>query len=317
MVSDRGTGAPYDSIGPIALSWNGSRSGYVGHSWDRTIVVIDGVESPWCDEATTPLFDLASHHVAYARRNGSSWKVILYGKESESFVQVDLASLRFSANGTKLGYVASIGAMKAFFVNGEPGALWPAIVADSSCFSRDGTHTLYWAGQSLSAMRVVWDGKPREMREAECPGPFAISAVGNHIAYSECTTGRSGFHVVHDSMAGPQFDRVNQLRLSRDGERVAYTAQIGDYQAAVVDGRAGPSFAIVGESSFSADGRHEAHVGQIAPGRQVVVFDGRNGPEFEWIAPRRPTLLPDGTLQYLAVRKSELLRITRVPRAGE
>ena len=69
----------------------------------------------------------------------------------------------------------------------------------------------------------------------------------------------------------------------------------------------------MGNPALDPSGEHEAHFAWLASGHAVAVVDGRPGPEFDWVSPNGPIYLADGSLQYLAVRNSVLMRVTHVP----
>lgn len=315
VVTDRGTGEPYDAIGRLTLSWDGERIGYVARKWGDRFVVIDGVRSPRYDQVTAPVFDLSGEHVAYAYRVGSSWRIVRDDETIGPYQTCDTTSVRWNRDGSRLAYVAGLdGVTSMFFVNGEPGKPWPQIAVDSTCFSPDGAHTLYWVGPLGTP---VLDGEALETHPAGWPGTVVWSAGGKHMAYTQWVAGSQRSRVVRDGIAGPDYDAIGTPRLSADGSRLAYAVRRGDDQCMFVDGALGPYYRSVGSPAFSPDGRHVAYFARPSGGKAFVVVDGRRGPEFEWVPRLGPTYLPDGSLQYLAVRRSELFRVTHVPRRGD
>jgi len=314
VITDRNAGSPQDSIGAVVFSWDGTRLAYVAKKWTRYVVVIDGTESPEYDEVAPPMFDLSGEHVVYACRSGSTWRVVRDGQQSEGYNWLDLGSIRFDPTGMHLCYVAGMLSRSAMlFVDGEPGPLYQSVVTDSCVFTPDGKHTVYWAGQDTYVPML-----DDQALGADTPSPGAIvaSANGGHIAYSECTSDRRHWHVVLDNVAGRSYDAVDVPTFSIDGTRIAYRVRRGDYQAVVVDGDVGPDCQVVGAPVFSHDSRHVAYLAWLASGRCIAIVDGRRGPEFDWLASTGPTFLADSRLAYLAVRKSQLLRITHVLREG-
>ena len=158
------------------------------------------------------------------------------------------------------------------------------------------------------------DGEALKTHAVGWPGEVVWSADGKHIAYTLSVTGTRLRHVVRDGIAGQGYDAIETPRLSADGARLAYAVRRGDEHGMVVDGAMGPYYRSVGIPTFSPDGRHVAYFARPSEGRAFVVVDGRRGPEFDWVPRLGPTYLPDGSLQYLAVRRSELFRVTHMPR---
>ena len=100
------------------------------------------------------------------------------------------------------------------------------------------------------------------------------------------------------------------LVFSADGKRLAYGVAKGDKWLVVVDGQASPEYDGIPEGSlvFSADGKRLAYMaGKGSKG--LVVVDGQAGPEYDGVA-CGPVFRRDGVLEYLAVDKDVLYRVT-------
>ena len=97
-----------------------------------------------------------------------------------------------------------------------------------------------------------------------------VSADGAHVTYT--ASGPDGRVVVHDGVAGPAFDRVQDLHAA--GARWVYVGERGSQQLAVVDGAVSEPFYYVRDLALSADGTRSAYLAS-ADGKQHVVADGR------------------------------------------
>ena len=108
----------------------------------------------------------------------------------------------------------------------------------------------------------------------KAPITSVFSEDGEHLGYIGLTTSanRNSQRVVVDGREEPQQHRlINQLRLSRDGKHVAYTAtdyipnNTGggfDQQTVVVDGKAGRPFHRIRNLELSSDGSRYAYIGE-------------------------------------------------------
>ena len=239
-------------------------------------------------------------------------------------------TLRFSRDGRRLAYVAGyetdarpraygygLQAPTMMFLDGQPGRPWQEVIADTSTFSPDGNHTLYWVVKSAHLYVPALDDSELSNPGTDRTGALVFSADSKHVVYSEGIRGAGTMHVVTDSVAGPECDFVGIPRVGADGRHVAYRARRSQRETVVVDGVFGREFDHVGEPALDASGAHEAHFAWLPSGHAFAMVDGRQGPEFDWVAPNGPAFLPDGRLQYLAVRNSTLMRVTHILRGGK
>ncbi len=157
-----------------------------------------------------------------------------------------------------------------------------------------------WAGRDLTrvtSLEVLAGGAEQWVRSGDTQGPH-FDAIGTEgIAFSReggravCPAVRGGkwFVVTGDQTLGP-WDGIADLRISGDGARVAFAAQLGPGWRPVVDGVPGPVFEHVqgGTLQFSENGAHVAFVASNGPCAYLVV-DDIPGPCLERVLSLRAT----------------------------
>ncbi|MFZ4858147.1 MAG: TolB family protein [Desulfuromonadaceae bacterium] len=86
-------------------------------------------------------------------------------------------------------------------------------------------------------------------------------------------------HVVLNGKAGKAYQKIENVRISPDGQRVAYVVPQNGKQSLVIDGREGPSFDDIGPPVFSPDSSHIAF--KALSGEQLnIVVDGKVGESY-------------------------------------
>jgi Tol biopolymer transport system component len=199
-------------------------------------------------------------------------------------------------------------------------------------FSPDSQHVAYAAingrwQDSAHTEQMVIDGKEGPVVgrvERHVLNGVLWSCDSQHLAYVASQDGTQW--VVVDGVAGPKYRWVSGLEFSPDGKHLVYIAcTSGDtYKYMVVrDGQAGPVFDKIetpwhDQRLFGPDGRHIAYK-VTRGGTHAVVLDDQVGPEYDSVLcnwfhmwpwgpqeelrwAKTPRFLPDGTVQYPAVR---------------
>jgi hypothetical protein len=95
---------------------------------------------------------------------------------------------------------------------------------------------------------------------------------------------------------------VPSIVFSPDGSRSAYTALKDDKWYAIIDGQPSPPNEALGKRPplFSVDSRHVVYVAKI-DGKFHAVVDGMPDAGYKEILEKGLVILPDGTVQYLAL----------------
>ncbi len=263
-------------------------------------VVLDGQRLPGeFEEVSDPTFSPDGKHLAFAARRGKAWMMVLDGKEPAQTYEKANAP-RFSGDGTRLAFVGRRKGNWQVVVNGEEVGT-PFDLVDLLVFS---------------------------------PAGDRLAAVGMRKGKRLVTVGQT---------EGPPFDVIGGLEFSRDGRRFGYGGAViktgfgGDkgLGRVVIDGEPGPEY--LGEKStsvlkalatgptslvpgyfgdlshwlhgvsspvFSPDGSRVAYVLHRAKDEEVVVVDGKPGPQFPLVT--TPLVFcPTGQRLAYGVRRGE------------
>lgn len=87
----------------------------------------------------------------------------------------------------------------------------------------------------------------------------------------------SGARVAFRDQLGPEYEAVEGVAVSPDGQRLAYAARVEGRMRMVLDGKLGAAQDLVGEPIFTRDSRHLFYRCETA-GRSQLVIDERPGP---------------------------------------
>ena len=231
----------------------------------RVAVVLDGTPGPLYDEVTFPQFSDDGRHLAYTARMGEQWMVVIDGKHSEPFDQLEM---RVSRSYPRIPY--------DFF---GPGGRYA------------------YAGKLNDRWHVVLDGvrRPAYPRVSD----LTFSADGLHFAYAVHEIGR-GFVVV-DGVRKPVYQAVDGLTFSPDGKRLGYRAQLPARRQTwvmVVGGVEGKPYPGVFPPVFSPDGKHVAYRAFESTLREFVVVDGRETSRYQRISEPSIAFTPDNRLYF-------------------
>jgi roadblock/LC7 domain-containing protein len=284
-------------------------------------------------------------------KRGEKKFVVLDGKELAPHDSVDGIRILFSPDSRRLAYIAYRGRKDDqrahLVVDGQEGPEHGDYIWDV-CFSPDSQHVAYTAingrwQDSAHTEQMVVDGKegPAVGRvERHVLNGVLWSSDSQHLAYV-ASQDRTQWVVV-DGVAGPKYTWVSGLEFSPDGKHLAYVA-CKDWSKCLLvrDGQPGREFDHIeapwtNPGLFSPDGRHIAYKVKQG-GKHAVVLDDEVGPEYGsvlcyWFhvwpwglheelrgAARTPRFLPDGAVQYPAVKTgkpNELYIVTQSPSAG-
>ncbi|MGA1974777.1 MAG: hypothetical protein ABSG92_04000 [Conexivisphaerales archaeon] len=177
-------------------------------------------------------------------------------------------------------------------------------VPETLTSSPDGKRVAYVAGVGTKQFVVV-DGKEGKQYDGigkgilELASDFYLgipvfSPDSQRVAY----VAREGerWFVVIDGKEEKQYDDLGPLTLtfSPDSKRVAYVARVGTKQfVMVVDGKEGKQYEWIGGLVFSPDSKRLAYWAGVG-GRRVVVVDGEEGEAYPGVAQGMgPSFLPD------------------------
>ena len=205
----------------------------VGGDW---VVVDDGRRGP----AWTGIGEIAiaGHRTAYSAERGGRWHVVVDGVAGAAWDSLLASTLRFSADGAHVVYVARDSQGAHVVVDGRAGSAWPG--AAQLVVSPSGAHVAY-AARVGETWRVVVDG---------VAGPTAsavrwLAFAGETPVYA--ATGPDGVRVVLGATPSEPYRAVRALVTS--GGHAAWIARDGEGDLAACDG------AIVGRAATLAESR--------------------------------------------------------------
>lgn len=300
------------------------------------VVVVDGEAHPSYGEVAnwSLTFSPDSQHFAYVAYSRDQWRLVLDGEPGAICTRIGCP--RFSPNSSMAFYDARKGD-KAVLVSGEEespeyddiGALTPSSADGTGSiwdvlpivqFSPNGKRVAYRA-KLADEWFVVVDGREGPAFTAIAHGAF--SPDGKSFAYA-ASPEDGKWAVVVDGEVGPLWDnwRAGPV-FSPDGQRLAYAADRGELgkdakrARLIVDDQESPPYEMVSLPAFSLDSSHVACAVR-SDGKSWVVIDGEDGPKYDAllgpaVCSREAAFGPDGSLQYLATRDQDLLRVRHVP----
>jgi len=319
VVVDGRRGPVHDDVELFEFSPDGQHLAYVAkdRKKDRYSVVLDGsAAGPDYRSIQGALtFSPDSKHLAYVGVRERS-QVVVDGQPGGFRETICPGSLAYTADSQRLIYVGQSSGKPYVYTNDS--AENECVLFAPPVFSADGMHYAY-ASPVGGEMRTIVDG---------VVGPpfgqiynITLTRDGRHVSYVVHAAGKD--HVVLDGVPGPEADAVwtgNQL--TPDGAHLIYVARRDQKWRMVVDGTDGEAFRgdLLGPLMLSERG---GIVGARLRDRMFVVVNGEVGPEYDWIAigpfsdthgwSKRPHFDADGSVQYVAVRGDDLLRVTHTP----
>ncbi|HCU36323.1 MAG TPA: hypothetical protein DGT21_13010 [Armatimonadetes bacterium] len=281
----------------ITWSHDSKHLAYVTYAGARKRVIIDGQVQAEYERVGRPVFRPGSGELWYDARQAGTAIIVRDGQavakyddvqpflappvDWRSSVFLNMSTIRFSTDGTRVAYSASRAGQWFTVVDGVEGPPYAHVTGGR--FSPDAQRLAYWAALEGPAWVVVTDGRASQTWDGARITPV-FSPDGLHIAYG-----------------------AHRGKLRQD----QYRARI------VVDDEVGPACQMVSDPVFSPDSSHVAYAA-FADGQSWMVFDGEAGPRYDAIpgpavCSMSPVFRPDGTLEYLAVRADTLYRVRHVP----
>ncbi len=343
VITERGALGPYEQADSILFTRDGRLLFWARIAFDWRIVE-DGREGPRFDSFEAIGMDEWHRHAAcraVERGRLSFCRDGTCSSRDPEFLQE-----RYSRDDRHHAELLLTTRGRVLRVDGRDGEPWQQVVLDTTLFSYSGDRCAYWARNagtwtlvldgtracegiespgpirySPAADRVAWWGRQRSewilfadgvpvWRQSEPPDWTAFTGDGRHVAHLQ--TWRNASRLVIDSLAGPSYRWIDAPRLGSTG-RVAYLAVDARLVRVVTDGAEGPTFRRCSPPVFSLDGAHVAYAAWSSSDRVRVVLDGEAGQEFEALIPGGPVFRPDGTLEYVTLRRGDLLRVRHDP----
>jgi Tol biopolymer transport system component len=342
MVVDGVTGPMHTWVGEARFSADSRRFAYTAvdrevrgvppntETIQEAMVYVDGAPRPAF--VTTgdlgAVFSPDGKRIAYAgctalhlfprTPDGDRWRVVVDGAVGPEYTAIGNESPRFSGDSKRVAYAACtyLGHYRwssqrmAAVVDGVVGPEYE--IVGTPWFGPDGQHAYYVAVKSKK------EGGKNSLVTDGVEGPWhddvlmpACSPDGRRLAYvaveGEKKTAKQ--HMVVDRVAGAEYTTVGAPVFSADGRRLAYRAQNPETGLVVLDGTPGPACDAVDDPVFSEDGTHLAYWARQGA-KQRVVLDGAPGPEYDEVMRGGPAFRADGKLEFLAIQRGVLYRVT-------
>jgi Tol biopolymer transport system component len=241
----------------------------------------------------------------YGSKEGVKWLAILDGKPVLKSGHDSVSFISFSQDSKHLAYVAGKGKKQCIILDGIAEKLYDRV--EQPVFSPNGKSLAYIA-VSIDPERgkeqqfIVLNGKQGKVYDSVNKPIF--SSDSEHIAYS-AIKGDMRMMVVDDK-EGPRYEMQLPILFYEFGpkdNRLMYVVLKDNKEVVVVDHQEYPGYDfLLNNISLSADGESIAYAARKGD-KVVIVYNGREGPEYDGIAPKGPVFSPDGENLLYVVSK--------------
>jgi len=321
VVLDGKRGPAYAKVSEVVMTTDGARVAYSAtQEGGADLVVLDGKPGPAWDAVSDLTFSPGGKRFVYQAKRGDKWVMVIDGEAGPGFDQLDLLTLTFSPDGRRVAYVGdnNVGTEKhtgVAVVDGRPGPVYGSVRGLQ--FSPDSKRVAYEAEKNEKEF-VVADGQPGP--EFDFVSRVTFTPDSAHLLYTAKPVGKervlSGEWVLlRDGKLLSKAEFASELAFSPDGKRFTHARWEGGKIVLIVDGQPFKTeYWELSDLVFSADGKHLAYTG-VGPRRawKCVVVDGQPGPRYAELRLGDSAFRPDGTVEYLANRDRELLRVRHIP----
>lgn len=316
VVVDGKAGPEYDAVDGPLFSADGKHVAYLAKLGKAVRMVFDGVEGPAFQEITALSFGPKGGRFAYLASNGSRLFKVLDGIVDSSIAGLGETGLVWSPDGRHVA--CSVASSKDdWYVQIDDQRGPPYFAIGPPVFSADGEHLAFWGVKKDPARDprvLIRDGQVAA--EVHLLGKLSLSADGQRLAYVEALDEKqTRWVVVVDGQRSPECEGVSSApAFSPDGRHVAYVMQQGGKQHLVIDGERIASsekiFLPPSGSYFGSNGAHRTFL-IAAAGKTRVLHDGAQGPEYDGVMPPGPSVQPDGSVSYLAIKDGVIFRVNQ------
>jgi len=281
--------APWQEIrrGSVGLTFSsdGRRWAYWRRASAGMAAVVDGQASdPYQGPVSNEFFfSPDSKHVAYAARDRAGVeKVVVDGKAGPAHTGIMPQSIQFHpAASHVVVYVAWDAGQYVVVVGDQRGQPQFRIKEGRVVFSADGKHSAFLRERKPDQLYagtmcvLVRDGKETGEDYWLASGEnLTMSPDGKRVAFSAKID--NAHPVLLDGQPQGKWSAVERIVFSPDSQRVAYAVRDGTNHRYVVDGQPGPDLqrCAKGSLQFSPDSKHVAWAGQSREG-WCVFLDGK------------------------------------------
>jgi Tol biopolymer transport system component len=233
VVLDGKVGPAYDSIGqdtPI-FSPNSKRMAYKAKKGSSWHMVVDGREQQGYEGLSTPLFSPNSTHMLYAGKKGAKYCLVVDGREIGCYEAIMKDGMKFSLNSERWAIVVMKNKKQIVVVDGKEGNPYDKIAPPT--FSGDARRFAHTGNRNGKWMMVV-NGK--EGPAFQATGVYLFSPDSQHLYYAFKKDGKWG--MMMDDKEGPAiYDGIGIPAFSPDGKRVSYLGMRGEKSVMISDGK--------------------------------------------------------------------------------
>jgi Tol biopolymer transport system component len=211
----------------------------------------------------------------------------------------------YSTDGLHLAYVAHRNAGECMVLDGQSGPVYDEIGQDGAIYSHE-------SGSKQVAYAARIAAKWRVVTNGKAGPEFDgiewldFSPDGNHMVYTARTNQK--WSLVVDGNVGTSYDEIDTVLFSDNSQHVAYRARTGQKWCLVVDRQAGAAYddIVSDQVVLSSGGTRVAYVAKIGQKFSMVV-DGVAGPVHDIIPAVPPIFSADGTrVAYIASQTTPL-----------
>lgn len=230
----------------------------------------------------TVYFNDRGRGVAYAIRNGGTFRFVHRGKASGPLQAID--SVTLSPDGNRAAYSALVDGKWRMFIDGEEGLQSDEVSA--AAFSPDSRHVAY-AVRSGGAWYLVRDDRRMSPGRVHISGPF-FSADSRKIVYAEQRENQGAFRLMIRDLDGNELSVQEScgrdFTISADGTRIVSICEIGEKRRVVLFRfdkpfllKEGALFDDLSNMVFGDDGESVAYLG-VREGKRFLVVNGGEEP---------------------------------------
>lgn len=230
---------------------------------------------------------------AFMEPKGNVSAMVVDGKEGPDYGLIDDVQVNepiFSPDGKHFAYIAHKGQKHVLVMDGVEGKEYES--SGQFVFSSDSQHWWYFP-RNRWAWYMVADGKESPAYDDISGIVFSANKEVGAFAATNFVAGKNMKKILTtNGIEGPSFDDLDRPILSNDGQRLAYRAFSNDRWIIVLDGKEHPEFGDSPRVIFSPDGKRMAYI-KPQDGKFWAVVDGNVDTAFDNV--RDVIFSPDGS----------------------
>jgi WD40 repeat protein len=281
VVVDSHRSRGYDYIVQYSFSPDSKKFGYIAVDTVNQVVVVNDKEIDIGERVKNLVFYEGSKF-AYVIMKNSKWKVVIDGKESAPYEEVE--DLSYDRNLKKIVYRARVGDTQFFMIEQQQDIKHKGIVYLK--VSPQGNRKAYIV-RGIGGWQVVIDGESSILYDGF--PYFIFSPDGKRYAYFVFHLNQ--YIVIIDGKEVGRYEYVKDIMFSDDGSHYFYIIRRDKNYFVIVDGKESKEYQSVDFQSidgskkyilFSNDGKHYAYIAKVANvlPRYIIVTDKGESDEF-------------------------------------